>query len=689
VKPTKQTRFPLRLLSSLAAAVTLLLGGTAASRADDSLARCVPADVGLFAEIRGAEDLLTTLTEPQVWTTLAELVGQPAQPQEVDLWRKRIRQTVKMEPEEAIRVLFSRGVAFVGEGLGRTQDAVVLCRPAGDTRELLERWDAQRLSRPAQPPTYRLYSNIAVAEHNGLLFFGDVLRPDGMFKRMQNLVAGRRGQSLADDPAYRKLRDRVPPNPDGILFARLGQAATLLMSPVPPGSQPGTQPSSRPTLRDLPGPLRDAQNVLLALHREGPLLHFTAVGDAPGSERAPRPRPVRLAETLPERTLLAWQARVDFVQLVQSFRQLPQQNPIRGAFQLPEQIESLEAFAAALDTEVCLAVGPVFPGRRPPATPPLPAIALLVGTRDSAAVLREVRNVVNVGMVGYVLFAYQRGLPLLEPIEERQLGRTPVSLLDLSPLLKPVARRGIGEVHLCWAVHEKDLIIASHLDWLRQIIAAREGQAPNLASALRLSRGKPPSGSVNAIVVQSGPIADIGTRWLDYLRRNKPDVFDEAWWRTRQPGGEEVRLGISVTPDSANRRLRIVAVYENQPADGRLEVGDFIVGHGNRRFTSDHFIAEMRTAIRERPHARWFDLLIERDGITGRQRIPLPFINPIEFLQRLAAIGKITQRVVYVDDQSSAAGPRGFLTIELRTGDKPLFDFAPPVPIGSTKNTAN
>ncbi|GAG02899.1 unnamed protein product, partial [marine sediment metagenome] len=56
-------------------ATTLVVAACVCSlRAQDaeSLARLVPADVGLFVEARGADDLLVPLTEEQVWITLAE-----------------------------------------------------------------------------------------------------------------------------------------------------------------------------------------------------------------------------------------------------------------------------------------------------------------------------------------------------------------------------------------------------------------------------------------------------------------------------------------------------------------------------------------------------------------------------------------------------------------------------------------
>jgi hypothetical protein len=84
----------------------------------------VPSDVGFFVEMRDAADLLTTLTEPQIWSALAEFAGQPARPEDAESWRKQILQTIKMEPAEANRALFRHLVAYIGNTPIQAQDSI-------------------------------------------------------------------------------------------------------------------------------------------------------------------------------------------------------------------------------------------------------------------------------------------------------------------------------------------------------------------------------------------------------------------------------------------------------------------------------------------------------------------------------------------------------------------------------------
>ena len=668
-------------------ATAILFGVALGARADESFARNVPADVGLFVEARGANDLLTSLTEPRIWTTLAELAGQPSRPEEVENWRERIRQTVQMNPDEAIRVLFSRGVAFVGEGPGHAEDAVVVCRPGPDitAENLLKKWQAQPLDGSSPGSVYRLYSNIGVVERDGLLYFGDLLPAQGLLRRMQSFSQRPPETSLADDAVFKALLGRVGPDPDGLFFARLTLAAPFLV-PAPAGSQPATQPTPPHVVRNLPGPFRGARNALVALHRQGPLLHFTAVGDGERTTNAAA-APLRFVEKLPSRTLLAWESRVDYAQLAGALQGASAKGAVEAVFQLSEQTALIGRFAAALGDDTCVAVGAVFSKDRAPDAPPLPAAALLIEARDTAAVSAEFRRIADLCVAGYSVFALTRGVPPLPPIRETSIGAAPAFVLDLSPLLKPTAKHAIGEVQCCWMIHRDALIVASHEDWLRQIVDAREGGAEDLTEVVRLSRGKAGVHSAAAAIVQPGPISDLGQLWLDYLARVKPEVLEENWWRDRQPGGRGALLGVNVTAEPENRRLRIDGVNPNQPADTRLKPGDYIVGYDNRRFADEDMVAEIQRAVVERPNARWMELLVDRGGPVQQKRLPIPFLNPVEGLERLVAIGRVAQRAVYIDERAET-NSRGFLTVELRQSESPLFNFARPTPIGSTSAPA-
>jgi|GEM_PF-1190255 len=665
---------------------------------EDSLAHFVPADVGLYIELRGADDLLVPLTEPQTWVTLAELAGQPARPDETEEWRQRVQQTINMSPTEAVQRLLAQRFAFVGEGLRRAQDAVVLCRPREEPQTFVRSWMARPLPTAGRTSVYRLPNNVGVAVHGDLLVFGDNYEP-GMFARVLRLLETGSGTTLAADPVYRRLLARVPTNPDGIVFFRVstaaeasGPASTTDTAPAsaPAASAPTTGPARR---LELPGPLRDSSHVLLALHREGSLLHFSAVGDAPHKANAPETSDaVALLHALPARTLVAWAGNVDHALVLQAIAALPERNVLRVMYDLQQRTGTVYRLTAGLEPAVGVAVGVVTPAHRPLLAPPVPALAILLVAREPEVVAREWDTLVRATLSMYKLLSLRSGAPPREPPEMYETLAEGVrtgcvvlsGLFPLNPELTPV-----GEIELCWAQDGRVLIVATHSDWLRQILAARHGQAPQLKEALAATHPHSSAACESLFVAQTGPIADLGQLWIDYLAQTIPCVLNEDWWRAYQPGGREVRLGIQVIQDPQRRSLRVISVTPGAPAWGYLKPGDDIVGCNRRRFATSQPVLEMQRGLAERPDARWVDLLVERDGGLPRvRRVALPFVDPVRALRRLIAIGRLVQRVAYSEDVPEEAGPRGQLTLQLRGAEGPLFAFEVAPPAGLAPATS-
>ncbi|MBW7905175.1 MAG: hypothetical protein LC135_05960 [Phycisphaerae bacterium] len=655
-------------------AAGLCLAVVAARGDEQSLSRHVPADIGLFAEARAAGDLLLPLIEPELWTALAEAIGQPSRPEDVRAWREQIAKTIKFDPDIAIRVLFSRRVAFIGEGLGRTQDAVVLCQPIEGARveDLLRIWQAQPVAGPGaagdgrESQLYQLALNIGLVTKDGLLLFGDMRLPQGVFQKVAGFLREPKGRSLADDPTYRELLRRVPPEPDGVLFARLGPPATTQAAPVPEGLG----------IPELPGPLRGASAVLFALHRSGALLHFTAVGEVPRTARGERSAAPPLLPGLPRRTLLAWDGRVDYADLLARVQELPPQNLLRLGLELQQGSSDPRRLVEALRPRACIALG--VAGSRPGA-PPLPALAVLIPASDAALAEREFTALVGSAAAQYSFVALARGLPGLEPLREEGATDGPrVRRLDLAPVLPPRVVQTLGHVGVWWTVEEDVLIVATHRSWLDEIVGARRGSGARLDALLDLPAARPSRETETLIVAHSGALAQLGQQWLDHLSRTTPQILEEHWWRRNQPRGGRVRLGVRGDVDGPGRRLIVRDVEAASPSDGVLRAGDHIVGCSGTRFATTQPVQEIQERIETRPHARFVELLVERDGVLIAPRVAVPFFDPIQALRRVIAIGGVVRRMVYFDDAGDGS-QRGFLTLELRgAGEGEAFDFGPP-----------
>ena len=396
---------------------------------------------------------------------------------------------------------------------------------------------------------------------------------------------------------------------------------------------------------------------------------------------------------LPRETLLATGAHVDFRALLDLAQKLPRRNLVRVVLNLLRSdtaANPLPPLLEALDSATSIAVGAVSPGGRAEDVPPMAAVAVVVATDQPAEVAKSLEQLVRLGTSMYVLMSALPNVdaPPLPKLRMKRLAGVEAMILDLSVLLERIDTSNlIGELHLCWAVDGTALIVASHADWLEQILLARQGAAPDLSDVFELVQRPVPAGSETLLVVQSGPISDLSGMWLDYLKKTMPHVLSERYWRGRQPGGLVVRIGIEGTSDAQKRRLIIKNVDPTGPAAGFLYPGDAVVGINGRLFATALPKAEFQRGMVERPNARWVTLLVatKADGVVSKT-IPLVFVDPMETLRRARAIGKIGQRIIYYDDVPDPAGPRGFLTIELRESQEPLFAFPQrpaPRPVGS------
>ncbi len=664
-----------RLRTLLAATLVAALSGAAlAPAAEDSLARYVPADVGLYVELRKAEDLLLPLLEPQLWVTLADLTGQPARLDESALWRRRVTQTLSISPEEAVRRVFSERAALASPSWRRPGDTIVLGRAASSAREVVRGWPVKPLPSTGRASVYQLPNNTGLVLLDDLLIFGD-RDSKRIFPAALRLLEEDRGPRLAEHPTFERLLTSVPFEPDGIIYARLGEAPGAPTTTQTATDQmlvaSETQPAALPLRSWLPGPLNESQHVLFALRRQGRLLHFSAVGDAPVVQSEPPRLTRRMITRLPRETLAAWAGGVDFERLLDGIEELPERHALRVFYEIHARAETLPSLLANVEHEVCIALGTARRAAVDDATPPpIPAVAIVMPVHDAKAAMRDVRTVVQSTVSLYKLLALKRGGSTPLPVIETHVaGDLVVEQLDLSPLLERAFGAAAADtLQLVWAADDNMLIIATHLDWLADVIAAMHEKDLQIGEQAFALNGLTGVARDAIFLAQTKLIAELGSQWIEYLRVQTPDVLSEAWWRRYQPEGASPRLGVQVAMENEAKRLIVQSVTRGSPADGAVQPGDAIVGVNRKRFATSQPIEEIIRGVDDRPDARWVDLLVERERIVRVRRLALPFVDPITVLQRLIAVGQLVDRVAYAELKSGEQGPRGHLLVEL--GDR-------------------
>ncbi len=683
------------------------------------LARFVPADAGLFLELRDGAALLEPLTEAPLWLALAELAGQPANRRELDEWRARIQESVRLAPRAAIQALFSDCVAYVGAGVGRSQDAVVLCRPARPIAELLRDWNATEQAAVGAARTFRLPNQVGVATRDKILVFGDATLAGGMFARVVACLGGVDQDTLSAAAEFGRLLGAAPAAQSGFIFVRLsakqdappGDRVTAGAETRPANGEDSAFPPIKPrpalpVATVTPGPALDGiglESLLVALEKSRDEVTLSLYGSpAVAGESAGVPATLpqaglaslpeashagALLARLPRTTLLAWEGGVNYAEWVDLIMALPPQHVARIFYTLHEKAGNIGRLLPALDAPTCVAVGFVRPETRTVAAPPIPAAALIL-TLNSPAAAAEWETLFHASASLFNLLALRAGFRVtLPPIEPLALPGMRAEQLDLSGILGAVpGDTALGALHLSWAADDNVLMLATHSDWLREIVESRRGDGAALTAALRgdmavagdsaLTRPVEAAFATRRVYLHAAAVADLGARWLDYFERHRPELLRETWWRDYQPSVAATRLGIAVRWLAPEPRLRVESVLPHLPADGRLRPGDVLIGVERQRFATSQPAQEMQQRVAARPNSRWIDLLIERGGVEQTQRIPLPFLDPIELLRRAIALGRLVERGEF-SATPAAALFRGRLMIKLRIRDEPMFDFNP------------
>lgn len=653
------------------------------------LSRFVPADTGFYVEATNAGDLLLALAEPELWSALAEIAGQPAAAEDSLEWERRVEQSLGLKPRAAIQLLLADRVAFVGESTGGGQDAIILCTPSQPLDDSMQHWGAERVPRAGAASVFRLRSGVGLATAGAIACFGDPRPKAGVFANVLQCLDGAARPRLADEPPFRTLLSRVPAEPTALLFARLDLPILARQPTTQASSQNATSPpasqltapasaASQPRFASalpIPVALRDSRHILLAMHRAGPRLDFTVTGDAPPASRAPDAAPFRPVARPPADCLLSWQGSIDYPALLELGRTLPERSVLRLALRILERTAGLHEFADALGAATGFFIGAPTSAESPAGAPPIPALGVVIALDDEATAERRMQTLSDAASV-YNLLALNSGWALLDPVRALDLDGVAVQALDLKPLWRAQPKAGwLGDVQLCWTIYDGALLFATDVEWMKTMLAARRdaGDSPPSGQGQRLSTG--PAAPLRApdegLYASTGGLAALARQWLDFIAARQPELLDPSWWRALQPGLQNPRLGLSVSQDAEQRRLDLTSMETLSPARAVLRVGDRIVGVSGRRFATSQPAQEFRDGIETRPHAGWLELLVERDGGVLVRRIRLPFVNPIQLLRRVIAVGGIVDQVVYTDDRDAAGHPSGHLT--LRLSDSPAI----------------
>ena len=640
---------------------------------DDSLARYAPDVTTLFVEVRGLRELEELWSQTDWGMAVSSmLIGRADEPGSGTEALAPLAAALGFDPATARRDLFGRQAAIALPSWADVARGVLLAVP--DSLAPIETRLEARVGKPeiiGAAHQYRLDNqNHYLATNGRVLLFGQRAGEHSFYERAVRLLAGTDGKSLADNKAYMTELDMLGPRPRRALlyFAPVAvlpsirpSAATRpspttrpATSPAVPTTLPATRPTTqsvtRPTTQSATQPARRTPQRWLpstwptlvrgvvAAEVEG----RTMVLDIRGRLDQPAPphlqdANIEMLNTLPDTTLAAWAQAIDYRSQYQAVNTgVPTLLTLYTEYinvRMKTKGTSIEdGLIARLGRDTIVMLG-VIPADRQSVKvgydmPAIGAIVPVDGPAEVAPVLDQAAE-----LLAGVLSLAGGQTPLKESLQVRKVpfDGTTISVMELSEFFKAQTRCPfMHTLELSWALTDRDLIISSHSDHIRQVLLARAGRLPTLGERLTMV-GRPngiPKDADGVLLAQPAAIAAMFDNWISYLEKNHPEVLQQQWWqKLQQQQGSRVRMGFAMRNDRSHPgSVHVLRTIPGWPAHGRLQADDRILAVDGQALEAADAVTSLKKMIAGRKTAGLVTFTVERKG----QLIDVPLALPDE-----------------------------------------------------------
>lgn len=616
--------------------------------------------MALFAEIWDMRKLEQEWAQSDWGTALSSiLMGRADQPGSGDAALAPLAEVLGIkDPSDARRRLFGRQAAVALPSWADMADGVVLARP-DDVQPIENALAARKIAqeRIGRVRQYQLDAHGHYLATDGwVILLGRRAGPSSPYERAMQLLAGMPGASLAQEEQFRNevaalgsgnrraLLYFAPPTPPPasrpvVATASTSgpattRAATASAPFLPLASRPATQPTRATMHRWWPASWPTLMRGAVGLSAEGPAIAIDIRGqlDRPAP---PHLRDANLAvlKVLPETTLAAWAQSIDYLS---HYRSMAGGSPSVLSLYLAFVDARMRAANTSLADGLLAHLGQetiVLLGRIPAADQTvkagfdLAAVGMIIPTTGSAAAKRGL-DLVGESAVAIVSFPGVRP-KLKEPVQITQSAfeGTTIAELNLGEFFRTQSDCPYAHtIGLSWAVTDRDIILSTHSDHIRQILRARSGRGGTLGSRMEavgpLHGG--PAGADAVLLAQPAAAAAMLDGWIAYLAKHHPAVLAPEWWKARlsQQSGR-VSLGFGMT----STRPTDVIVHNTLPgwpAHGRLLPGDRILKVNGTALDAENPRASLKRLLAGRGKGNEVVLTVLRSEKTLDVPIALP-----------------------------------------------------------------
>lgn len=625
----------------------------AADSARGSLARFVPHDSNLYAQLRDLRGLMQ-LPPFAAFDRFLQLPGgvAPAPDERLAPWLGRIKAIADIERDDLLRRYFGDEVAVAAPSWQRLADGVVLARLRDP--DMIERLFAR-----ARGPvlvrdggrrvcTLDRQDGLWLAARENTIVLGPSKGPGSYFLRVADLLTGQDDKpTLADEAQFVEVRDSLPPRARGWLFVRRAGG--------PPEAPAAASPHDSGLTRMLEAFFQRADYVGAAFEVGHDELRITAAGHAardwplPTADAGDRFR----GFATPPTTLLSWRWHCDYASAYRSLSGSSRGGALRVLAGLAEaaaaSVDLADDVLARLGPDSVLLVG--YAEGSSAGTPfDLPLISLAVRVQAPDAAVLEVVTALAGRLADIANFQLLRAgrEDLIRVIARRHEG-VPFSSLAIGRFLGTQSDCPfLASLDVSWCIYDGWLIVSSHPAHLEQIIdAGVAARAEPIAAAPAAVAAV--SCVSDVVVARPRAVARLIDNWVEYLRTAHPHVLEDGWWQLvrQRRGGARVQLGLGLKAEPNQPGKVLVALtLEGWPAFESISRGDLILGVDGQLLSTQDPLADFKRLVRHRKHLDGVVLRVEHEGKSRDVRIEIAASpgaepsagNPVQLLPALARL---------------------------------------------------
>ncbi len=605
-------RYIISLLIPLAATAGVL--GQSPSNESDakrsaSLAAVVPADAGLFVELRGVLGSDPRSRDDSAERLYTLLVGSESL-DSADV-RAAFLSGLGLENSEDLRELFSHQLAVAAPSWRSLAEGVIVVRLHAGSRLVRDVFAPDRvetMDRKNDVAVFRTRSRLSAATNGDVLIISQRNHDASLYRKMVRILLNEPVDSLVNDATYLAQTADLPSDHDGVLYVRL----------------------------DVPEQGREASDSLLAslsrlavgIQFRPQHVDFSVHASRTNPVVAPRATSLSLErlKNLPLTTLAAWHTEIDVrnaFRVISKRQQAMVDSPHLG---LLMRIVNLDEF----ERDVLDHLGPgalVTWDQNLGAGPEIPQLAIQLASDDSVRCAERIADAIQTVVNWFDI--KNRGLSgrKLRLSRTHYLG-TQLYEISLPNEPDPASEWDVlGGIRPAFAAVADSLVLALSADQIRSIIDARVGLAPTLASLrdwVELGGSSKPAALFGmAQPVLAGQVVD---RWL-----SSPDSVMSRWLtqgmvsthdaETRTPTA--LLLGIGAQRGDSPGTLKIARVYSNGRTHGYLRPDDVIHGINGSLLSLSHPTEDLRRIAMETAAKGSWVFRVQRDGEFTEVAVPV------------------------------------------------------------------